>query len=161
MLDWWTFIAYRSKSILCDSAVAVTQVFRQPRGLLVDYFDSKEDLINALLTSCFIPGYVQKLLWPPKRVLFNMPKQKLRKYCRVSCQHLIYVSWLLWFCSHKPLTSPHKSCWKLWFRYLAPRPVTVFRNRICVDGGITLFMPPTAADQTVCSSLIVSLYSLY
>ncbi|KAL3695257.1 hypothetical protein R1sor_009333 [Riccia sorocarpa] len=69
--------------------VAITQVFRQPRGLLVDQFDSKEDLINALHTSCFIPGY------------------------------------------------------------LAPRPVTVFRNRICVDGGITLFMPPTAAEKTV------------
>ncbi|KAG0504265.1 hypothetical protein KC19_N000100 [Ceratodon purpureus] len=69
--------------------VAVTQVFRSPRGLLVDYFESREDLINALLTSCFIPGY------------------------------------------------------------LAPRPVTIFRNRICVDGGITLFMPPTAADKTV------------
>lgn len=69
--------------------VAVTQVFRQPRGLLVDFFDSREDLINALLTSCFIPGY------------------------------------------------------------LAPRPVTMFRNRICVDGGITFFMPPTAADKTV------------
>ncbi|KAL2632363.1 hypothetical protein R1flu_017049 [Riccia fluitans] len=69
--------------------VAVTQVFRQPRGLLVDQFDSKEDLINALHTSCFIPGY------------------------------------------------------------LAPRPVTLFRNRICVDGGITLFMPPTAAEKTI------------
>jgi hypothetical protein len=40
-----------------DGTVAVTQVFRQPRGLLVDSFDSKEDLINALHTSCFIPGY--------------------------------------------------------------------------------------------------------
>jgi hypothetical protein len=69
--------------------VAVTQVFRRPRGLLVDFFDSREDLINALLTSCFIPGY------------------------------------------------------------LAPRPATLFRNRICIDGGITMFMPPTAATQTV------------
>jgi hypothetical protein len=69
--------------------VAVTQVFRSPRGLLVDYFESREDLINGLLTSCFIPGY------------------------------------------------------------LAPRPATIFRNRICVDGGITMFMPPTAADKTV------------
>jgi predicted acylesterase/phospholipase RssA len=67
----------------------VTQVFRQPRGLLVDSFDSKEDLINALHTSCFIPGY------------------------------------------------------------LAPRPVTIFRDRICIDGGLTLFMPPTVADKTV------------
>ncbi|BBN09551.1 hypothetical protein MPTK1_4g20660 [Marchantia polymorpha subsp. ruderalis] len=69
--------------------VAVTQVFRSPKGLLVDKFDSKEDLINALHTSCFIPGY------------------------------------------------------------LAPRPVTLFRNTICVDGGLTLFMPPTAAEKTV------------
>jgi hypothetical protein len=69
--------------------VAVTQVFRQPRGLLVDSFDSKEDLINALHTSCFIPGY------------------------------------------------------------LAPRPVTIFRDRVCIDGGLTLFMPPTVADKTV------------
>ncbi|XP_023513040.1 patatin-like phospholipase domain-containing protein 2 [Cucurbita pepo subsp. pepo] len=69
--------------------VAVTQVFWRPRGLLVDQFDSKDDLINAVFTSSFIPGY------------------------------------------------------------LAPRPVTVFRNRLCIDGGLTLFMPPTSASQTV------------
>ncbi|PSS02859.1 Patatin-like phospholipase domain-containing protein [Actinidia chinensis var. chinensis] len=70
--------------------VAVTQILWRPRGLLVDQFDSKEDLIDALFTSSFIPGY------------------------------------------------------------LAPRPATVFRNRFCVDGGLTLFMPPTSAAQTVC-----------
>ncbi|XP_038878130.1 patatin-like phospholipase domain-containing protein 4 [Benincasa hispida] len=69
--------------------VAVTQVFWRPRGLLVDQFDSKDDLIEAVFTSSFIPGY------------------------------------------------------------LAPRPVTVFRNRLCIDGGLTLFMPPTSASQTV------------
>ncbi|KAL4196375.1 hypothetical protein AMTRI_Chr04g182930 [Amborella trichopoda] len=69
--------------------VAVTQIFQKPRGLLVDQFDSKEDLINAVITSSFIPGY------------------------------------------------------------LAPRPVTLFRNRLCIDGGLTLFMPPTAAAKTV------------
>lgn len=69
--------------------VAITQVFRSPRALLVDQFDSKEDLINAVFTSSFIPGY------------------------------------------------------------LAPRPVTIFRNRICIDGGLTLFMPPTCADNTI------------
>ncbi|XP_073309216.1 uncharacterized protein [Primulina huaijiensis] len=69
--------------------VAVTQIFWRPRGLLVDQFDSKEDLINAIITSSFIPGY------------------------------------------------------------LAPRPATMFRNRLCIDGGLTLFMPPTSAIQTV------------
>ncbi|XP_010461145.1 PREDICTED: patatin-like phospholipase domain-containing protein 4 [Camelina sativa] len=69
--------------------VAITQVFWRPRGLLVDQFDSKSDLINAIFTSSFIPGY------------------------------------------------------------LAPRPATMFRNRVCVDGGLTLFMPPTAAAKTV------------
>ncbi|KAJ9174614.1 hypothetical protein P3X46_013242 [Hevea brasiliensis] len=69
--------------------VAVTQILWRPRGLLVDQFDSKEDLINAVFTSSFIPGY------------------------------------------------------------LAPRPATVFRNRLCIDGGLTLFMPPTSAAQTV------------
>lgn len=69
--------------------VAVTQILWRPRGLLVDQFDSKEDLINAVFTSSFIPGY------------------------------------------------------------LAPRPATMFRNRLCVDGGLTLFMPPTSAAQTV------------
>ncbi|KAJ8754899.1 hypothetical protein K2173_015411 [Erythroxylum novogranatense] len=69
--------------------VAVTQILWKPRGLLVDQFDSKEDLINAVFTSSFIPGY------------------------------------------------------------LAPRPATVFRNRLCIDGGLTLFMPPTSATQTV------------
>lgn len=69
--------------------IAVTQLFRQPRGLIVDQFESREDLINALHTSCFIPGY------------------------------------------------------------FAPKPVTVFRDRACIDGGFTLFMPPTAAEQTI------------
>ncbi|GFY90712.1 acyl transferase/acyl hydrolase/lysophospholipase superfamily protein [Actinidia rufa] len=69
--------------------VAVTQILWRPRGLLVDQFDSKEDLINAVFTSSFIPGY------------------------------------------------------------LAPRPATMFRNRLCIDGGLTLFMPPTSATQTV------------
>ncbi|KAI9103550.1 hypothetical protein K1719_023173 [Acacia pycnantha] len=69
--------------------VAVTQLLWRPRGLLVDQFDSKEDLINAVFTSSYIPGY------------------------------------------------------------LAPRPATLFRNRLCIDGGLTLFMPPTSAAQTV------------
>ncbi|XP_052206060.1 uncharacterized protein LOC127810561 [Diospyros lotus] len=69
--------------------VAVTQILWRPRGLLVDQFDSKQDLINAVFTSSFIPGY------------------------------------------------------------LAPRPATMFRNRLCIDGGLTLFMPPTSAAQTI------------
>ncbi|KAL3538565.1 hypothetical protein ACH5RR_001931 [Cinchona calisaya] len=69
--------------------VAVTQLLWRPRGLLVDQFDSKEDLIDAVFTSSFIPGY------------------------------------------------------------LAPRPATMFRNRLCIDGGLTLFMPPTSATRTV------------
>lgn len=27
----------------------------------------------------------------------------------------------------------------------------MFRNRLCIDGGLTLFMPPTSAAQTVFS----------
>lgn len=69
--------------------VAITQISWRPRGLLVDQFDSKGDLINALITSAFIPGY------------------------------------------------------------LSPRPATMFRNRLCVDGGLTFFMPPTSASNTV------------
>ncbi|GAB2229725.1 hypothetical protein Droror1_Dr00013977 [Drosera rotundifolia] len=69
--------------------VAVTQIFWRPRGLLIDQFNSKDDLIDAVFTSSFIPGY------------------------------------------------------------LAPRPATTFRNRLCIDGGLTLFMPPTTAAQTV------------
>ncbi|KAJ6809493.1 putative patatin-like phospholipase domain-containing protein 1 [Iris pallida] len=69
--------------------VAITQLLWRPRGLLVDQFDSKEDLINAVITSSFIPGY------------------------------------------------------------LAPRPATMFRNRLCIDGGLTLFIPPTSASKTV------------
>lgn len=34
-------------------------------------------------------------------------------------------------------------------RYLAPKPATMFRNRLCIDGALTLFMPPTSAAQTV------------
>ncbi|KAK3119006.1 hypothetical protein QOZ80_9BG0712250 [Eleusine coracana subsp. coracana] len=69
--------------------VAITQLSWRPRGLLIDQFDSKEDVINAVITSSFIPGY------------------------------------------------------------LAPRPATYFRNRLCIDGGLTLFMPPTSASETV------------
>ncbi|KAJ3697451.1 hypothetical protein LUZ61_001156 [Rhynchospora tenuis] len=69
--------------------VAITQLGWRPRGLLVDQFDSKEDLINAVFTSSFIPGY------------------------------------------------------------LAPRPATMYRKRLCIDGGLTLFMPPTSACETV------------
>ncbi|XP_077213865.1 acyl transferase/acyl hydrolase/lysophospholipase superfamily protein isoform X1 [Tasmannia lanceolata] len=69
--------------------VAITQILWRPMGLLVDQFESKEDLINALVTSSFIPGY------------------------------------------------------------LAPRPATIFRNKLCIDGGLTLFMPPTSASETV------------
>ncbi|VFQ96321.1 unnamed protein product [Cuscuta campestris] len=78
--------------IRCNGRVriAVTEIlWWRPRGLLVDQFDSKEDLINAVMTSSFIPGY------------------------------------------------------------LAPRPATMFRNRLCIDGGLTLFMPPTSASETV------------
>ncbi|XP_020685136.1 uncharacterized protein LOC110101545 isoform X2 [Dendrobium catenatum] len=69
--------------------VAITQLSWRPKGLLVDQFDSKEDLINAVITSSFIPGY------------------------------------------------------------LAPRPATLYRNRLCIDGGLTSFMPPTSALKTV------------
>ncbi|XP_006662990.3 patatin-like phospholipase domain-containing protein 4 [Oryza brachyantha] len=69
--------------------VAITRLSWRPRGLLVDQFDSKEDVISAVITSSFIPGY------------------------------------------------------------LAPRPATFFRNRLCIDGGLTLFMPPTSASETV------------
>ncbi|KAL0796204.1 hypothetical protein Bca101_067581 [Brassica carinata] len=69
--------------------VAITQVSWKPRGLLVDQFDSKSDLIDAVIASAFVPGY------------------------------------------------------------LAPMPATMFRNRVCVDGGLTLFLPPTAASKTV------------
>ncbi|CAI7909579.1 unnamed protein product [Closterium sp. NIES-53] len=73
----------------CLCAVAVTQVFGSPRGVLVDQFDSREDLIDALITSSFVPGYLE------------------------------------------------------------PRPATRFRNRLCIDGGLSHFMPPTASDETV------------
>ncbi|CAH9079614.1 unnamed protein product [Cuscuta europaea] len=77
--------------IRCNGRVriAITEIFWRPRSLLVDQFDSKEDLINAVMTSSFIPGY------------------------------------------------------------LAPRPAMMFRNRLCVDGGLTVFMPPTSASETV------------
>ncbi|MBA0553042.1 hypothetical protein Golob_012260 [Gossypium lobatum] len=72
-----------------DRYFAITQILWRPRGLLVDQFDSREDLINAVITSSFIPGYV------------------------------------------------------------AARPAAIFRNRLCLDGGLTFFMPPTSASKTV------------
>ncbi|KAK8941869.1 hypothetical protein KSP40_PGU016471 [Platanthera guangdongensis] len=69
--------------------IAITQLSWRPRGLLVDQFDSKKDLINAVITSSFIPGY------------------------------------------------------------LAPRPATLYRNKLCIDGGLTLFLPPTSASKTI------------
>ncbi|KAJ7531517.1 hypothetical protein O6H91_14G047000 [Diphasiastrum complanatum] len=38
--------------------VGITQLFKSPMGLLVEHFSSRGDLINALLASSFIPGYV-------------------------------------------------------------------------------------------------------
>ncbi|KAF8019467.1 hypothetical protein BT93_G0219 [Corymbia citriodora subsp. variegata] len=69
--------------------IAVTEILPKPSGLLVDQFDSKEDLINAVLASSFIPGY------------------------------------------------------------MAPQLATLFRDRLCIDGALTMFMPPTSAAQTV------------
>jgi hypothetical protein len=48
-------------------------------------------------------------------------------------------------------------CFILIFRYLAPRPATYFRNRLCIDGGLTLFMPPTSASETVCVHFLLDL----
>ncbi|XP_051144653.1 uncharacterized protein LOC127260778 isoform X2 [Andrographis paniculata] len=42
--------------------VAITQIHNFiPNALLVDQFESKEDLINALLASSFIPGYLSPM----------------------------------------------------------------------------------------------------
>lgn len=62
-----------------------------------------------------------------------------------------FCFWNFWvFLENKTLTTRIKNkC-----RYLAPRPATMFRNRVCVDGGLTLFMPPTAAAKTVCTWLL-------
>lgn len=85
--------------------------------MLVDQFDSKEDLINAVITSSFIPGYT-------------------------SCVYNLYMllGLLIYWSLIKLITCS---------RYLAPTPATMFRNRLCVDGGLTLFMPPTSASKTV------------
>ncbi|KAK4803848.1 hypothetical protein SAY86_003665 [Trapa natans] len=37
--------------------VAVTQILWRTRGLLVDQFNSKEDFINAVITSSFVPMF--------------------------------------------------------------------------------------------------------
>ncbi|CAI0375727.1 unnamed protein product [Linum tenue] len=79
--------------------VAVTQILCRPKGLLVDQFDSKEDLINAVFTSSFIPGL---------RLIKNF----------------IFGAGFL-----------HQG--------LPPCSATDY-----VYGGLTLFMPPTSADNT-------------
>eukprot|EP00898_Chlorokybus_atmophyticus_P004363 jgi/Chlat1/4928/Chrsp31S04845 len=38
--------------------VAVTDVFYTPRGVLLSHFNSRQDLIDALVTSCHIPSYL-------------------------------------------------------------------------------------------------------
>lgn len=35
--------------------IAVTRAFPRPRGLLISEWNSKEDLVQTLLTSCHIP----------------------------------------------------------------------------------------------------------
>lgn len=102
------------------ATVAVTQLLWRPRGLLVDQFDSKEDLIDAVFTSSFIPGWL---------------------LCTIFVLQLL-LCWLIYEAWTKSV---------LQYRYLAPRPATMFRNRLCIDGGLTLFMPPTSATQTVLS----------
>lgn len=37
--------------------IAVTQLWPRPKGKLISDFESKEDLIACLLTSCHIPWY--------------------------------------------------------------------------------------------------------
>lgn len=108
-----------------SEAVAITQLFWRPRGLLVDQFDSKEDLVNALFTSSFIPGYAGF-------------------FCL-----LYYYFALASFSTTFFLRNKRKKDLLSWSRYLAPRPATMFRNRLCIDGGLTLFMPPTSASETV------------
>jgi hypothetical protein len=71
-----------------DGTVAVTQVFRQPRGLLVDSFDSKEDLINALHTSCFIPGYRFAVSKPKSAILFFALMFSLLWFGKDICHYL-------------------------------------------------------------------------
>ncbi len=71
-----------------DGTVAVTQVFRQPRGLLVDSFDSKEDLINALHTSCFIPGYRFAVSKPTSAILFFALMFSLLWFGKDICRYL-------------------------------------------------------------------------
>lgn len=71
-----------------DGTVAVTQVFRQPRGLLVDSFDSKEDLINALHTSCFIPGYRFAVSKPKSAILFFALMFSLLWFGKDICRYL-------------------------------------------------------------------------
>ncbi|KAJ0076730.1 hypothetical protein Patl1_35541 [Pistacia atlantica] len=81
--------AFRLGAVLRDVLNNFLPDDAHTRGLLVDQFDSREDLINVVFTSSFIPGY------------------------------------------------------------LAPSPATMFRNRVCIDGGLTLFMPPPSASKTV------------
>lgn len=108
-----------------SEAVAITQLFWRPRGLLVDQFDSKEDLINAVFTSSFIPGYAGFLCL-------------IYYYFAIASFSTTFFLW-----------NKQKKDHFSWSRYLAPRPATMFRNRLCIDGGLTLFMPPTSATETV------------
>ena len=59
---WWNLLffitGYLTSDVILYFTVAVTQIGWRPKGLLIDQFDSREDLINALFTSSFIPGYV-------------------------------------------------------------------------------------------------------
>ncbi|OAY44940.2 hypothetical protein MANES_07G014400v8 [Manihot esculenta] len=58
--------------------VAVTQILWRPRGLLVDQFDSKEDLINAVFTSSFIPGWIcSNLKISCPKTCHNVPESTL------------------------------------------------------------------------------------
>ncbi len=45
----------------CPAQVAVTRAWPRPMGYLVSQFESREDLIEALLTSCHIPWWYDSL----------------------------------------------------------------------------------------------------
>ncbi|THG06660.1 hypothetical protein TEA_005283 [Camellia sinensis var. sinensis] len=193
--------------------VAVTQILWRPRGLLVDQFDSKEDLINAVFTSSFIPGaepigFRLTLVGRPfhqqhSRVrslpgwIISQPSSSVDLLSSSSSVDFLTssisspssvnrhsavsssawrsppaISSLVFFvtCLPQPLISlwldkelpdsynklkSHEARVRVliqvlvWYRYVAPRPATMFRNRLCIDGGLTLFMPPTSATQTI------------
>ena len=106
--------------------IAVTQLWPRPKGKLISDFESKEDLIACLLTSCHIPWYELSCCTITILELCQMFAGKGDAYV-IEC----------FACNSQ------RTCCGRWFDGGIAR---TFRGSMHYDGGLTNFIPV----RTIC-----------